>query len=256
MNTIEQDLINDDNILAVFYGGSLGNKNTDLYSDIDLRIVVKDEVYEQYRSNKKQRANKWGNVVFFEDFPWATHSVAHYDGFIKVDTFYYKTKDIQPSVWLQNIKIVHDTTGIMQDILDKSMNLFYQPTVEEIEIWRTKFFAYAHEAYRRAMRKEIYYALHCLDNLRLSMITAWYMDEGIQPNTFGDWAKLEGNRSKLNELQLPLLESWHSSREPSEIMDTMRRIIPEFKKVHKNLCIKFKVEEDPEWVDKVFEMIL
>lgn len=256
MNTIEQDLINDDNILAVFYGGSLGKQNTDLYSDIDLRIVVKDEVYEQYRSNKKQRANKWGNVVFFEDFPWATYSIAHYDGFIKVDTFYYKTKDIQPSVWLQNIKIVHDTTGIMQGVLDKSMNLFYQPTVEEIEIWRTKFFAYAHEMYRRAMRKEIYYALHCLDNLRLSMITAWYMDKGLQPNTFGDWAKLEGNRSKLNELQLTFLESWHSSREPSEIMDTMRRIIPEFKKVHKNLCIKFKIEEDPEWVDKIFEMIL
>ncbi|PWW26641.1 hypothetical protein DFO73_110215 [Cytobacillus oceanisediminis] len=48
LNSIEQDLLNDENVLAVFYGGSLGNQNTDVYSDIDLRIVVKDEVFEEY----------------------------------------------------------------------------------------------------------------------------------------------------------------------------------------------------------------
>src|SRR5690606_40255131 len=47
-------------------------------------------------------------------------------------------------------------------------------------------------------------------SMRLSMVTAWYMDAGIQPNSFGDWAKLEGNRSKLSELQLLLLEKWDS----------------------------------------------
>lgn len=82
LNIIEQDLLSDGNIIAVFYGGSIGNQNTDLYSDIDLRIVVKDEVFEEYRVNKKQRAKKWGKVLFFEDFPWATYSIAHFDTFI------------------------------------------------------------------------------------------------------------------------------------------------------------------------------
>lgn len=36
MKKIEDDLLNDPNILVVFYGGSIGNQNTDLYSDIDL----------------------------------------------------------------------------------------------------------------------------------------------------------------------------------------------------------------------------
>src|SRR5690625_2291598 len=102
MENIEQDLSNDDQVLAVYYGGSIGNRNTDLYSDIDLRIVVNDDHFEEYRINKKQRAKKWGNVLFFEDFPWSTYSIAHYDTFIKVDTFYYRMKDIQPSIWLQN----------------------------------------------------------------------------------------------------------------------------------------------------------
>ncbi|MGD6834432.1 aminoglycoside 6-adenylyltransferase [Sutcliffiella halmapala] len=253
--SIEQDLLSDENVLAVFYGGSLGNQNTDLYSDIDLRIVIKDEVFEEYRLNKKQRSKNWGKVLFFEDFPWTTYSIAHYDTFIKVDTFYYKTRDIQPSTWLQKIKIVHDTTGLMSNVLAKSMSLSYIPTTQEVELWRTKFFAYVHEAYRRVMRKEIYYALHCLDNLRLSMITAWYMDEGIQPNTFGDWAKLEGERSKLQGWQLSLLAKWHSNREPKVIMSVIRSIIPEFIKTHKSLCEKLGIEENPEWVEEILEMV-
>ncbi|GGB53036.1 nucleotidyltransferase domain-containing protein [Fictibacillus barbaricus] len=256
LKAIEKDLLHDSNVLAVFYGGSLGNKNTDLYSDIDLRIVVKEEVFEEYRLNKKQRAKNWGEVLFFEDFPWSTYSIAHYDTFIKVDTFYYKVRDVQPSVWLQNIKIVRDTIGLMKDVLEKSMKLSYKPNDQEVEIWRTKFFAYVHEAYRRVMRKEIYYALHCLDNIRFSMVTAWYMDAGFQPNTFGDWAKVEGDRSKLLDWQLKLLEQWHSSRDPNEIMNVIKNVIPEFLRVHKSLCGKLDIEENPELVEEIFNMVL
>ncbi|MFC5464148.1 aminoglycoside 6-adenylyltransferase [Lederbergia graminis] len=253
---IEQDLIHDPNVLAIYYGGSIGNQNTDLFSDIDLRIVVKDECFEDYRLHKKQRARNWGNVLYFEDFPWTSYSIAHYDSFIKVDSFYYKITDIQPSIWLQNINIVHDSTGLVNDALEKSMKLMYKPTMEEVEIWRTKFFAYAHEVYRRVMRNELYYALHCLDNMRLSMVTAWYMDAGIQPNTFGDWAKLEGNRSKLSDSQLLLLEKWDSSRDPTQITHVMQSMFPEFKRVHKSLCEKLGIAENPEWVDRILRMVM
>lgn len=53
LNTIKKDLLNDENVLGVFLGGSIANNNTDLYSDIDLRIVVKDDLYEKYRKIKK-----------------------------------------------------------------------------------------------------------------------------------------------------------------------------------------------------------
>lgn len=255
ITAIELDLVNDNNVLAVFYGGSIGNQNTDIYSDIDLRIVVKEDLFEEYRLNKKQRAKNWGHVLFFEDLPWATHSIAHYDGFIKVDSFYYKKKDIKPSVWLQNIKIVHDSSGLMKNVIEKSLMLYYEPSAEEVERWRGKFFATVHETYRRLMREEIYYALHCIDNLRLSMITAWYMEAGIQPNTFGDWAKLEGKRSKLSDWQLSLLEQWHSSREPNEIMNVIKNMIPEFKRVHNVLCDRLDLKEDPEWVNRILNMV-
>src|SRR5690606_35671372 len=149
----------------------------------------------------------------------------------------------------------HDTTGVVNDVLEKSMKLMYKPTIEEVEIWRTKFFAYAHEVYRRVMRNELYYALHCLDNMRLSMVTAWYMDAGIQPNSFGDGAKLEGNRSKLSELQLLLLEKWDSSRDPTQITHVMQSMFPEIKRVHKSLCERLGIAENPERVDLVLRMV-
>jgi hypothetical protein len=256
IEAIERDLIKDHHVIAIFYGGSIGNENTDVYSDIDLRVVVKDEVFEEYRLNKKKRASQWGNVLFYEDFPWTNYSVAHFDNFIKVDTFYYQTQQLEPSVWLKNIKIVFDPIGMMKEIHKKSNLLTYTPSLQEIELWRTKCFAYFHETYRRMMRKELYYALHCVDNLRLSMIAAWYMEAGIQPNTFGDWARLEGERSKLKDWQLALLESWSCGRDPEEIQNTMESMVPEFKRVYESLCGKVGIDENSEWVDEIINKVL
>lgn len=256
LNKIEEDLLIDENIIGIFYGGSLGSKNADLYSDIDLRIVVKDDVFENYRLDKRQRPNNWGRVLFFEDLPYSNYTVAHYDTFIKVDVFYYKIQDIQPSLWLQDIKIVHDTNHLLKNILEESAKLSYSPSKQEIDIWQTKFLAYTHEIYRRLMRTEIYYALNCLDNLRLSIVTGWYMDAGFQPNTFGDWAKLQGSRSKLSREQLNLLEQWYSRQDPDEIFNVVKSIIPEFLKVQKSLCDKLGIIANSEKMEEILNMIL
>lgn len=125
---IENDLLNDESILAVYYGGSIGNENTDFYSDIDLRIVVKPEKLVEYISNKQNRARKWGHVLYFEESSFnSIYTVAHYDCFVKVDVFYYKLENIRPSIWLQNIKIIKDTDEMMADILNQSMVLTYKP---------------------------------------------------------------------------------------------------------------------------------
>ncbi|MGG1443392.1 hypothetical protein ABE354_15305 [Brevibacillus laterosporus] len=94
------------------------------YSDIDLRIIVKDEFFEEYRANKKQRAKNWGNVLFYEDDPLANYSVAHFSSFIKVDSFYYQTEEMQPSIWLQNIRITHDTDGMMRTFWSSPCNYY------------------------------------------------------------------------------------------------------------------------------------
>ena len=63
IEAIELDLKNDENVLAVFYGGSIGTQEMDRFSDIDLRIVVKDEMYEEYRL-KKSNGQKNGEMYY------------------------------------------------------------------------------------------------------------------------------------------------------------------------------------------------
>src|SRR5690625_5871575 len=106
------------------------------------------------------------------------------------------------------------------------------------------------------MREEIYYSLQCIDHLRFSMVTAWYMEMGIQPNSFGDWAKIEGNRSRLTDCQLSLLKQWFSTRNPNEMLNVIKNMIPEFKRVHKSLCKQIGLDEDHKWVDLVLLKVL
>ncbi|WP_421385152.1 aminoglycoside 6-adenylyltransferase [Bacillus salacetis] len=254
--TIERDLIHDENVISVFYGGSIGSRSTDLYSDIDLRIVVRDEAFEDYRLNKRERAQHWGKVMFYEDFPWASHSVAHYENFIKVDSFYYTKKDILPSVWLKEIEVVYDRDLFMQGIQKKSQELIYEPTFAEFEIWRNKFFAYSHEVYRGVKRGEFFYAMSSLDTIRLFLTTGWFMEAGVQPNNPGYWAKLGGDRSRLKGWQESFLERTLCRNDEKSIMESMSIMVPEFRRIHKVLCEKFGIEEDRCQVNKIFSMIL
>lgn len=253
--SIRIDLSNEVDIIAVFYGGSCGNQYSDNYSDLDLRIVVTDESFEKYRKDKKNRAAKWGEVLFYEDVSYTNYTITHYTNFVKVDTFYFRLKDILPSISLKNIEIVFDSSELLEDIFKKSQTLTFEPTPEDVELWRTMFFATLHETYRRVMRGEIYYALHCLDSLRFFMATAWYMDVGIEPNSLGDWSKIEGPRSQLQDWQLVELAKWGASRDPKEIMSVVKLIGPEFKRIHESLCNSVGMKQDAEWVDKIISKV-
>jgi hypothetical protein len=257
LDAISKDLTADSKILAIFLGGSLGSEMTDCYSDIDLRVVVDEKHLQTYLGNKKERPKRWGNVLYFEDLgEQVPYTIAHFDTFIKVDIFYYSQTQISPSVWYKDIKILYDQTEIISEIKTKSQLLTYKPSVSEVEKWRNKIFAYAHEIYRRTKRGELYYALHCLDMIRWSVAAGWLMDKGIVPNSPGDWAKIEGSRSKLAEWQLSLLAGWYANREADDILCKVSDILPEFLKVNKNLSRIVGIPEENELCKQVFNKIL
>ncbi|TYS61372.1 hypothetical protein FZC74_03590 [Sutcliffiella horikoshii] len=256
---IYKDLVQDSNILAFFYGGSLAKGNEDLHSDLDLRIVVKDEVFETYRSSKKERSTNWGDVLYFEDFPWATYSIAHYRSFIKVDTFYYRISDLQPSVYLKHLLIEHDPNGILHQLREQSQSqsLTYLFTKEEFEVWRGKFFAYLHEVYRRVQRGEYNYAFQMVNSLSYSIVIGWYVEMGEVPNSFGDWSKVEGPRSPLSEKQLNQLVSWDvGMREEEKLVHVVRSQVEEFIRVHGVLAGKLGEPVNQAWLNEIIDMVL
>lgn len=255
--SIYQDLMEDPSILAFFYGGSLAKGNKDVYSDLDLRIIVEDEAFEAYRSNKKERAKNWGDVLYYEDFPWAPYSIAHYRSFIKVDTFYYRKSDLQPSPYLKHLLIEHDPYGIVNRLRDESLPLEYHFTEQEFEVWRGKFFAYLHELYRRVQRGEYNYAFQMVHSLSYSIVIGWYVEMGEVPNSFGDWSKVEGPRSPLKEEQLNLLVRWDvGKRDAEKLQDIARNQVKEFIRVHRVLAERVDVPVNDKWVSEIIEMVL
>lgn len=253
---IEEDLAGDPFILAVFYGGSIGNDNSDNYSDIDLRIIVAEDAFEQYSEEKGLRAARWGDLLFFEETPYSNYSTAHYENFVKVDMFYYRLRDGLPSYWFRNIEVFYDSTGMLEDIVAKSRELTFEPSIKDVELWRVKFLASFHELYRRIMRSELYYALNCLDTMRFLVAVGWYMEMGIPPNALGDWAKIEGSRSPLKSKQLEELAKWDSNRQPENLMAVATEVICTFKALNKSLCAQVGLEEDRAWLEKVLRKVL
>ncbi|MBM0065886.1 hypothetical protein [Alkalicoccobacillus gibsonii] len=121
---------------------------------------------------------------------------------------------------------------------------------------RMKFLAHSHEVYRRANRGEWNYALNCLNRLRMIVVTAWYMDKSLQPNTLGDWAKYEGAHSLLDKSQLEILADWDGCRDSDDVMCKVRQMFDEFKTVHRNLCACVGIDEERKMMDRVIGMVL
>lgn len=251
------DLSGDPDVLAVYLGGSLAKGDIDVYSDIDLRVVVNPERLQKFVDEKLNRSKRWGNVVFFEDSgPQYSYTVAHYDCFVKVDIFYYKPDDLRPSMWLQDTKTVYDPHGIVRKIYEDSLRITYSPSIEEFERWRGKVFAYMHEMYRRVMREEISYALKTLSGLSWFIVQGWNMDAGRRPIPLLDWSKVEGARSGLEDWQLSLLHTWHSERDANAIMKSMASMIPELLRLNKALSRKLQADEKAGLWEQVISMVL
>ncbi|MCG7342634.1 nucleotidyltransferase domain-containing protein [Sporosarcina sp. ACRSL] len=253
-----QDLADDPYVEAIFEGGSLARGDFDRYSDIDLHVIVAPHMKTKYIEEKRSRAEKWGNVLFFEESsPTSPVIVTHYDCFVKVDSWYQAADDYQPSIWLQGLKIYFDKKGVITKRFEKSEKIVYKPTKQEVERWRGKVLAFVHETYRAAMREEFYYAISNLDRVRWLIAYGWYMEMGRHLNSsYGVWSKIEGDRSQLDKGQLADLASWDCGRNQHDIMTTVKKIVPEFYRVNKVLSDELEMDSDEEKCRKIIEMVL
>ncbi len=233
---ITRDVTTDPRVRAAFVGGSLGAGDEDLYSDIDLRIVVDAQDVDDFVANKTVRPQQWGPVLFYEDLgPRVAHTVAHFEGFIKVDCFYYRVADLAPSLAWQSIRILHDPAGLMGDVLRRSQSLVYHPSAAEVERWRYKVLAYAHEVYRRCRRGELSYARKMLIGLAGYAMAGWHMEAGRWPDLWADWAKAEGPRSVLAASQQDLLRAWHPPWSGPAMLDLIATMEPELARLNDQL---------------------
>ncbi|MFJ7826132.1 aminoglycoside 6-adenylyltransferase [Psychrobacillus sp. NPDC096623] len=256
LENVLKDLTSDSNVLAIYLAGSLARGNFDNYSDIDLHIIVTPKKKADYIKNKRNRAKRWGEVLFYEDFnPSSPVVVTHYDSFIKVDSWYHSPEEVVPSIWIKGYKVLYDPNNIISNVINDSAYEVYKPSSEEVIFWRGKLFAFIHETYRAVMREEIYYALSNIDRVRWLVVSGWYMEmEQHLDSPYGVWSKIEGKRSKLNHSQLSLLENWDCGRNTNQIMKALVGMVPEIIRLNKYLSKQVNIEENEDHIKKIIEL--
>ncbi len=95
---------------------------------------------------KRNRARKWGEVLFFEDFnPTSPFIVTHYDSFIKVDSWYHSPEEVVPSIWLKGYQVLYDPNNIVSKVIKESLYEIYKRSPDEVEFWRGKLLAFINE---------------------------------------------------------------------------------------------------------------
>lgn len=251
-----KDLAADPDVLAIYLGGSLAKGNFDNYSDIDLHTVVKAEKKPAFIEKKRNRAEKWGEVLFHEDAnPNSSVVVSHYVCFLKIDSWYHAQSEISASIWLKNIQALYDPDHILNEVIYNSSMLSYRLEPAEMALWKAKVLAFAHEIYRAVMREETFYAEFNLDRLRWLIVSGWYkeMDEHFDAS-YGSWSKVEGARSLLTTRQLSLLKSWRCGNEWDETMGTLKNMVPELLRLNQTLSEKIGVEASEERFKSILDM--
>lgn len=250
------DLTADPDVLAIYLTGSLAKANADTYSDIDLHTVVKPEKKAEFIANKRKRAGKWGEVLFYEDpNPYGPVVVTHFASFVKIDSWYHVLDELDPSIWLKNSQVLYDPHTILQTVIMSSSMLSYKVEAAEVERWKAKVLAFAHETYRAVRRDEMLHAESHLDRIRWFVVSGWYMEMNEHFDaSYGSWSKVEGKRSKLTPAQLSLLESWRCDKQAVEMMNTLSTMVPEIRRLNAILSTKSGIEAYSEQFNSILEM--
>ena len=200
---LEQYIFVNKSVLGAFYGGSIARNDSDIYSDIDLRILIdesldKNEILMEF-------INLFEDKLFIESQDDG-FVVLHLKNLLKIDIFVFYAKDLSPSIWLSNICIIKDNTNFLEYIKFNSEDVV-RVTPERITSASNKFLAYLIESYKRYERNEIYYVDYSINMMSNILCHLWYLRLGEEPNVIGDWSKYEGNRTKLKDNEIKILNT-------------------------------------------------
>lgn len=234
-NKIKNYVNRNKNILAAFYGGSISRNDSDVYSDIDFRIVLQENIDKE--SAMKEFINNFQNILFIEHQNY-NFAVFHLNDLMKIDVFIYYQEDIKPNIWLNDIKITKDYNGFLELVKNQSMNESVAINKKRVEVAQNKYLSYLIESFKRESREEYYYTYYAINMMTNILCYLWYLDINEEPNSIGDWSKYQGKRSKLSINQLKLLETLPSNN----FSEQRNKLNDEFIKAINNIIGKENID--------------
>lgn len=229
----------DEHCLCVLLHGSAGTGRDDIYSDVDLSIIVTEDSYKEMKDKLPELSEKiCGKIhLWFPEGERANH-VNHaflfeaegeqflYDLAVMTQSF-YTTKGYDPSE-----VILFDRTGTIQDIRDKQPRRGIQR--ETIPNLIKQYWLYTYltgKYYRRADLYKLIYIQHFLFDKHMMLLGALY------PNTGWTWWPVD--LMKLSkEDQMNMLIYLRNIEMESIAADIMEEISV-FSRDAKRICERF-----------------
>ncbi len=247
LKVIKHELKQQSHIMAIFYSD---NYSHDL--NLHLNIVVQPIFYQEMIEHKRLLASKFGKVLFFEENRQQRNTIiVHYENLLKVFITFHHPKLLKPSIDYKKITIVKDSYGLMAYINEQSDKIKDAFNFEDLDNWRTKFFSNYYEFYRSLQCQESYQVGHCLDVMRWLVATMWMVQNGNKPNSYLDWAHMEGHDSLLSSAQQEKLKQWEHRASDKKLEEIVNLIVEEFNSLHEELCAKLQLVEEQDYVYRV-----
>ncbi|MBY5446506.1 hypothetical protein HFO93_24110 [Rhizobium leguminosarum] len=240
----------DPNVLGIFVSGSLAAGSSDAYSDIDLRVVVRHERHSWFVEHRRDLPQQWPGFLFNEWMPGTRHCVSHFRPFNKLDVFYLDTEKLTPSPWYRlPMIILYDPEKIVTGLVDRSKELNFAVTTDEIDISISKGLAAAHETYRRAKRGELFYSQTLLDELRQHIMQS---DDWLNDRTPETIVLARFDRRSTPDVQQALTDSY-CEYDADMILSALNRLLVIYRAqvvgLHQQFKLNRPVENDLAAID-------
>ncbi|MBO0992693.1 nucleotidyltransferase domain-containing protein [Bacillus sp. SD088] len=88
VHDISQSLMKDNRVKAIFLKGSMGRREYDEYSDVDLYCLIDEKDEESFLAQRLKHLESYRKILFYEDFfIIAPQIIAVYDNLLHVDLF-------------------------------------------------------------------------------------------------------------------------------------------------------------------------
>ena len=208
-------LWDDARVMGLVVGGSLAHGVADLYSDVDLYVVVRDEAFDEVFAYRDALVEAVGSPLFgFDVDPMPGGSTDHivvYEGPVKFDLMYLKESDLEPAPKWIGCVVLKDATGHVGEVVAHSEGLAPpRPTSEELLNLNQEFWIRCWYVFGKIERGELWEALDGLHSIRSLALLPMM-----------DWAA-----ERLHE-GYRRLESKTDARAASRLMATVAAVEPE-----------------------------
>ncbi len=161
----------DDRVPGLVLGGSFALGGADFYSDVDLYMIVRDEVFDPVFAERDAAAQAIGSSLFrftVEPVPGGSRDyIVTYPGPVKLDLMYHRESELEPGPKWENRLVLKDDFGSLDAVVSRSTG--YEPdrlTLEVLAELDQKFWTWCWYVFGKIVRGELWEALDGMHTIR------------------------------------------------------------------------------------------